>query len=125
MVPLCVQRPSFGEPKSPREFRGSATIPSLIWLKNNSPLGEIVVGSAPICGWSENRAMMKQEDAKREILAKWNKLPWQMRQTENDAARFAFSIKDKYKFRCGTEDPYQTIKAWLTHDIMSLRRGLD
>jgi hypothetical protein len=37
MVPLCVERPSFGEPKSRREFRGSAIIPRLIWLKSNFP----------------------------------------------------------------------------------------
>jgi hypothetical protein len=67
---------------------------------------------------------MNQEDAKREILAECRALPKEQRQTDEDAARFAMAIKDKYRFRGGTADPYQTIKAWLQRDA-SLRRGLD
>jgi hypothetical protein len=63
---------------------------------------------------------MKQEDAKREIIA----VPKEQRQTEAQASAFAMLIKDKYKFRGGTADPYQTINAWLCRD-MSLTRGLD
>jgi regulator of sirC expression with transglutaminase-like and TPR domain len=66
---------------------------------------------------------MKREDAKREIVAKWRKLPKEQRQTDEQAARFALAIKDEYNFRGGTSDPYQTIKAWLQRDA-SERRGL-
>ena len=67
---------------------------------------------------------MNQEDAKREIIREWRALPKEQRQTEKQAAFFAMQIKDKYKFRGGTADPYQTINAWLRRD-MSLTRGLD
>jgi hypothetical protein len=67
---------------------------------------------------------MKQEEAKREILAERRKLPREQRQTDEDAARFAMAIKDKYRLSGGAADPYQTINAWLRRD-MSLTRGLD
>jgi hypothetical protein len=67
---------------------------------------------------------MKQEDAKREIIREWRALPKEQRQTEAQAAVFAMHIKNKYKFKGGTADPYQTIKAWIDRD-MSLRRGLE
>jgi hypothetical protein len=67
---------------------------------------------------------MNQDDAKREIIREWRALPKAQRQTDEQAALFALQIKDKYKFRGGTADPYQTINAWLRRDI-SLTRGLD
>jgi hypothetical protein len=39
-------------------------------------------------------------------------LPKEQRQTEEQAARLAMEIKDRYKFHGGAADPYQTIKAW-------------
>jgi hypothetical protein len=67
---------------------------------------------------------MNQDDAKREIIREWRSLPKEQRQTDEQAALFAMQIKDKYRFRGGTVDPYQTIHAWLLRDI-SLTRGLD
>jgi hypothetical protein len=45
---------------------------------------------------------MKQEDAKREIIAEWRALPKEQRQTDEQAAQFAMMIKDRYKFRGGS-----------------------
>jgi hypothetical protein len=67
---------------------------------------------------------MNQEDAKREIIQEWRTLPKERRQTNEQAALFAMQIKDKYKFRGGAADPYQTIKGWLQRHL-SLTRGLD
>jgi hypothetical protein len=67
---------------------------------------------------------MNQEDAKREIIREWRALPKEQRQTDEQAALFAMQIKDKYKFRGGSADPYQTIKGWLQRHL-SLTRGLD
>lgn len=67
---------------------------------------------------------MNQDEAKREIIREWRALPKEQRQTDEHAAAFAMLIKDKYKFRGGTADPYQTIAAWLRRDL-SLTRGLD
>jgi hypothetical protein len=53
---------------------------------------------------------MKQEDAKREIIREWSALPKSERQTDAQAAHFAMRIKDKYQFKGGSSDPYQTIK---------------
>jgi hypothetical protein len=35
---------------------------------------------------------MKQEEAKRQILAEWRKLPKEQRRTDEDGARFAMSL---------------------------------
>jgi hypothetical protein len=67
---------------------------------------------------------MNQEDAKREIIAEWRALPKDQRQSDEQAAQFAMLIKDKYTFKGGSSDPYQTIKGWLQQHL-SLTRGLD
>jgi hypothetical protein len=45
-------------------------------------------------------------------------------ETNEQAAFFAMQIKDKYKFRGGGADPYQTIWGWLQRHL-SLTRGSD
>jgi hypothetical protein len=67
---------------------------------------------------------MNQEDAKNEIIKEWRSLPKELRQTDEQAAQFAMQIKDRYKFRGGSADPYQTIKGWQQR-YLSLTRGLD
>ena len=67
---------------------------------------------------------MHQVNARHDILQEWRSLPKEQRQTNEQAEAFAMQIKDKYKFRCGSADPYQTIKGWVQRHL-SLTRGLD
>lgn len=54
---------------------------------------------------------MKQEEAKQMIISEWYKLPPGQRETERQAAAFAFKFAS-LDFKC-SGDPYQHIKAWL------------
>jgi hypothetical protein len=65
---------------------------------------------------------MTKTEAERSAIAAWRRLPLKDRQTEEQAALFAMSIHANYDFPCAG-DRYQTIKAWLLHD-MGITRGV-
>jgi len=67
---------------------------------------------------------MNQVNARHEIIREWRSLPKELRETDEQAAAFAMQIKDKYKFSCGSTDPYQVVKGWLLH-YLSITRGLE
>jgi len=66
---------------------------------------------------------MKHDGARHDIIREWRSLPKEQRQTDEQAEAFAMQIKDKYKFRGGNADPYQTVKGWLQRHL-SLTRGV-
>ncbi len=59
---------------------------------------------------------MKQEEAKRIILAEWYKLPPEERKTENQAAAFAFKLQSRVRFKY-SGDPFERILGWLMGHI--------
>ena len=55
---------------------------------------------------------MKKEDAKREVLRRWLRLPAAERATKDGAHRFALRVVDEVQFR-PEGDSSQQIMAWL------------
>jgi hypothetical protein len=60
------------------------------------------------------------DEAKRLIRTRWMHLPLADRQTEDQAAAFAFFQMSSVPFRTNA-DAYQVIKGWLTHDLHTTR----
>jgi hypothetical protein len=63
---------------------------------------------------------MTRSEAQAAIISDWRALPAPERMTEDQAARFAMAINDRYDFR-SKADRYQVIKGWLLNHLAMSR----
>lgn len=65
------------------------------------------------------------EEALRNILAEWRRLPESERQTEAQLTAFAMKMAHdpRYSFQCAGDDPYQHIQAYMSSHTSGLKKS--